>query len=461
MVCLSFSHDPDKPSAEYAFSLTEDNAVLNGSFIWDGWTLIFQPAVPLEINRDYVLTIREDARDLTGVSMDKKFEGRFSTRERESRPSVRSVDPPDGAMVTDLRQELRIEFSEPITVNSCVNAISLSPSATGSWYVESESQRAVFIPREPWIWGTTYRIHISPEFSGLRGLTLGKEFTACFVAGDDKIPPRLEAAYALDRSGNPVIKLIPEEAGPLKQENTRWESFYRLRLDFSEPVDTADLKNRLVAEPALTLTLETLPAYSGQVVFDFTQKPEYATPFLLRLNTGFRDAAGNQSSLPAVFRVRADGPSSRPPGFIGIRMPMAPGDPADDEALSFSAEAPFQNLPVRPGENRYPYGVSTAVWIELYFDVAPGADIDLLSLMNLFRLDATNNALFFSSRSMEADNFSPSDKPPAWEAYYRIKVKGVLTNTVDSGVVIFQIASGLRDSRGNRNEKTFTIPLLK
>jgi hypothetical protein len=342
---------------------------------------------------------------------------------------------------------------------------------------------------------------ISPEFACARGLTLGKEFTVCFDVGNDKIPPRLEAAYALDQSGKAVLKLLPEETGPLKQENSRWESSYRIRLDFSEPVDTADLANRLVTEPALPLKMETPPlygteygmeygsnygieygsnygieygsnygieygteygaAYAGRVVFVFVQKAEYASSFLLRLNSGVRDAAGNQSSQPVVFRVRADGPCSKPPDFIGIRMPMAPGNSADNEVLSFSVETPFLNLPINAGENRYPYEVSIPTWIELYFDLAPGADIDLLSLMNLFRVETTNNALFFSPRSMDAGDFSLPPKPPAWEGYGRVKVTGTLTNTVDSGVVIFQIAPGLRDSLGNRNEKAVKIPLLK
>lgn len=461
MVSISFSHDPDKPTVEHAFSLTEDDTVLNGSFIWEGRTLVFKPALPLEVNRNYVLAIREDAQDRAGVSMDKKFEAPFSTRGAGKRPLVLSVDPPDMGVITEPRREIRMEFSEPVKVNSCVNAVSFSPSAKGSWRLEAGDRRAVFVPQEPWVRGTTYRIRVSPDFSTTLGLTLGKEWTGYFIAGNDKTPPCLEAAYALDPGGNRALTLLPEDAGPLKRENTGWESSYRLRLDFSEPVDTADLKNRLTVEPAAAFEMETPPGYADGAVFSFTQPLQYLGVYLFRLNAGVRDAAGNESPDPRVFRIRADGPASRPPRFVGLRMPMAPGDPADEEALAFSAEEPFRGLPVLPGENRYPYDVSTPARIELYFDVVPGAEIDLFSLMNLFRVDATNNALSFSPRSMEAGNFSLPDKPPSWEAYYRINVKGVLTNTTDSGVVTFQIASGLQDSLGNRNEGAFKLPLLK
>jgi hypothetical protein len=475
-VSVSFSHDPDKFSVEYSFSLTEDGSSLNGSFEWQGRTLFFRPAVPLELNRDYVLTIREDAHDKKGISMDMKFQVPFTTRGAGNRPRVISVDPPDMGMVTDLWQELRIEFSEPVRVTSCVNAISLSPVTGGSWRLEAEDRRAVFRPQEPWLMGTTYRIGIEPDFSDSLGFTLGKEFISCFTAGNDKIPPVLEAAYALDPEGNPVIPLFPEESGPLLRENPHWESSYRLRLEFSEPVDTTDLKTRVTVEPALTLVMETEAGYAQRVVFSFAQKPPYLNSFLLRLAAGVRDGAGNRSIDPMVFRIRADGPYSKPPALIGIRMPMAPGGLVGDEnggeppplsaehfyqVMNFPLDEPFRDLPVNPGTGRYSYMVATDTWLELYFDTAPGADIDLLSLMNLFRVDATHGALSFFPRSMEAGNFPLPDKPPVWEGYYRIKVKGILTNTVASGVVVFQISSGLQDSLGNRNDQTFTLPLLK
>ncbi|MDR2029554.1 MAG: Ig-like domain-containing protein [Treponema sp.] len=475
-VSVSFSHDPDKLSVEHSFSLTEDSSPVNGSFGWEGRTLVFHPAVPLELNRDYVITLLEDAQDQKGISMDKKFEASFTTRGTGSRPAVLSVDPRDMGTVMDPRQEIRIEFSEPPQLTSCVNAISFSPSAGGSWRLEAGGRQAVFLPQESWVMGTTYRMRIAPDFSSLPGLTLGKEFTTYFVVGDDRTPPRLMAAHALDPAGNPVMELVPAEDGPLMGETSRWESAYRLRLEFSEPVDTADLKNRLTVEKAPSLEMETESGYADRVVFGFSEKPEYASSFLIRINAGVRDKAGNESSGPVVFRIRADGPCSKPPALAGIRMPMAPGgldehtnEPADDplvpeqfyQVVSFSMDEPFGDLPVLPGNGRYPYTESTPTWIELYFDTVPGAEIELLSLMNLFRVDATNNALSFFPRSMETGNFSVPDAPPGWEAYYRVKVKGLLINSTDPGVVVFQIASGLQDNLGNRNEKIFRLPLLK
>lgn len=473
-ISVSFSHDPDEVSVEHSFSLTEDGSSLPGYFRWEGRTLIFSPVVSLELNRDYMLTILEDAQDQKGISLDKKFEVPFTTREPGKRPVVLSVDPQDGGTVLDPWGEIRIEFSESPKAVSCVNAISFSPSMGGSWRLEADGRLAVFTPQEPWVMGTTYRLRITPDFSSIQGLTLGKEFTASFIVGNDQTPPVLMAAHALDPEGKAVMELLPAGDGPLMEENLLWESVYRLGLEFSEPVDTADLKNRLTVEEAPALKMETGPGYADWVVFSFSENPEYLSSFLIRVPAGFKDKAGNESPHGVVFRIRADGPHSKPPELIGFRIPMAPGGIEDNgtgdvplspeqiyQVLSFPVEEPFRDLPILSGAGRYPYVESTPTWIELYFDTAVGAEIDLLSLMNLFQVDATNNALSFFPQSMEAGGFSIPDPPPAWEAYYRINVKGVLINDTNPGVVVFQIASGLRDNLGNINSRVFQLPLLK
>ena len=87
--------------------------------------------------------------------------------------------------------------------------------------------------------------------------------------------------------------------------------------------------------------------------------------------------------------------------------------------------------------------------------------IDTLSLMALFRVETSNNALVFSPRQIKAHSFSAVDPQPGWEQYQRLEIAGYLTNTVNSGVVNVQIDSGLKDSGGNRSEKAFRVSLVK
>lgn len=466
-VSLTFTHDPDRPRVEHAFSLTEDDRAVKGAFEWEDRTLRFTPFLPLEGNRDYRITLRAEAADDRGLSMDKTFEGAFTTRAAGERPRILGVDPGDGAIITEGRREIRVEFSQAMRIASCIEEISLSPVHTGLWSLEAEDRIAVFTPGEPWDAGTRYRLRVSAELSDGRGRKLGKDFSASFTLGQDRIPPRLTGAYALDRDGAVKMRLLPSEQTLLTAANFRWEAAYRLRLDFSEAVDTAGIKSRLSVEPSLKPELETPPGYADSAVFRFSERPEFASPFLIRLDAGVRDAAGNESGEAAIFRVIADGPFSKPPALVGIRLPLAPGGigalspDARYQGAAFSLEDPFDDLPIEDGEGRYPYTEQVPGWIELYVDLAPGAELDLLSLMSLFRVEASNSALSFSPRFMSAADFTFPEKQPGWESFYRVEVRGIFVNTVSSGVVTFLVGSGLRDTLGNESGRIWKIPLLK
>ncbi|MDR0655590.1 MAG: Ig-like domain-containing protein, partial [Treponema sp.] len=92
-VSVLLSHDPDRLSVERYFSLSEDGTNLEGDFLWEGERVYFIPRAPLERNHEYVISITAEAKDRNGLSMDRSFEGSFSTRPPVSRPKLLSVFP--------------------------------------------------------------------------------------------------------------------------------------------------------------------------------------------------------------------------------------------------------------------------------------------------------------------------------------------------------------------------------
>lgn len=448
---ILFSHTPDKVSAERAFSLTEDGTRRNGYFQWEGKRLIFYPSFPLEKNRDYLVTVSTDARDETGLSLDKTFEAVFTTRAGKFRPVVLSIDPEFDGLV-EFRREIKIYFSAPVTAEACVNNISFNPSVTGLWRLEDADKTAVFTPAEPWKMGAQYRITVSSGFNGADNLPLEKEFSSRFLTTLDDVSPLLLHAWGIQEDGS-MIELIPENLPAPVTENIWWESKTRLKLDFSKPVDTTVLQSRLSLEPSSTLIMETAPGFADEVIFRFSEAPPYGSRFIIRLNRGVPDAAGNESRYSTVFHTTVYGENSMPPSLRGARLSL-------NAALkSFSTEDIFQDLDITKDE--FPYEMAVPFWIELYFDTAPGAAIDAFSLMNLFRVDATNNALSFIPRSIHSENFTVDEKEAAWESCYRLEIRGTMTNKTNSGVVTFRLGSGLVDNFGSRNEKEFRISFLK
>jgi hypothetical protein len=119
------------------------------------------------------------------------------------------------------------------------------------------------------------------------------------------------------------------------------------------------------------------------------------------------------------------------------------------------------DLPIKEGVERYPFGGQTPTWIELYFETATDTDIDPFSIMDIFRVESTNQALVFSPRSIRTEGFSIASPREGWENFRRFEIRGFLTNSVHSGIVTFRIPPGLMDKRGNRSTVDFRISLLK
>ena len=467
-ISLLFSHESDRVKTEQAFSFSEDGKTLKGTFVWEGQKLVFLPSAPLEAGRNYTISLGTGAQNIKGISLEDKFEVSFTTRPPGEKTRIIRAEPDDGGTLSGSRGEFRLFFSEPVSLNSCIDYISFNPSTPGSWYLENENKTACFVPREPWQAGTVYRVKVESRFTGLSGSILGTEYLSVFNAGPDMEKPELLKALALF-PGAEAINISLGRPGQIPSaEYAGWESFTRLELVFSEPVDLSGLRQLLVCEPAATLVMESTPGISDRAVFRFAEYPQWGSSFLFRLSSGVKDPAGNQSDEEYLFRIKTAGPLSKPPVLIGIRLPLAPGLggegqnlPETNLALSFTPGDLFSDLPIKSGEGHYPFMEATPSWIELYFETAVETEIDPISVMDHFRVESTNQALIFTPRSIKTENFRWLSPRPGWENFQRIEIRGDLTNTVQNGVVTFRISPGLKDKRGNTNTEDFRIPVLK
>jgi len=460
-VSLSFSLDPDRDSVERRFSLNRDDGRVKGNFNWDGRTVTFVPSAPLEKNYDYNLSLSAEARDKRGLSMDSAFERKFTTRPGAERPVLISYSPPLYAQVEDLKTEVRLSFSLPVRISALYDSVSFYPSMSGIWRLEKGGRLAVFTPSLPWANNKRYEIRYSTSLIDVKGMSVGKEFKSVFTTGTDKNPPFLSGAYRASKSG----RLTPLErdtggftgAAEKFSENGGWEKDDRLSLVFSRPVDSASVKNCLNVEDAPSFSMETAPGFNDEFVFYFENAPVYESRFAVKIKPGVKDGAGNESADEYVYRVFADGEFSKPPRFVGMRMPMSPENNAD--LAYFDIEEIFQDI--RISDENYPSGVEVKTWVELYFEAARGASVDVFSVMELFRVESANGALSFLPQRVKTGNFTVPKPKEGWEKYERVEIAGTLKNSIYFGIVNFQINSGLKDSLGNTSEKTFRISTVK
>ncbi|MCL2065921.1 MAG: Ig-like domain-containing protein [Treponema sp.] len=464
-VSLSFSHEPDRQSVERHFSMSEDNGSVKGVFLWEGKKMLFIPLAPLEKNRDFILTLSAEAKSTAGLSMDKGFTGCFTTRPASLRPFLVSFYPGMNEEIDDTRVEVNLIFSVPVSHGSLYDNVSFVPAKNGSWRLEDGGHRAIFTPFEPWAQHRRHELHVSASLAEIYGMSMGKDFISTFVTGTDHEDPVLVEAWRLT-SGNSSVLLEAGTAGILGGsgtliENRGWEKNDRLLLKFSKPVDSLSVNSCLSAEGAAGLVMDTAPLFNKDFIFSFETIPVYESRFTIRLKEGVKDFAGNESEDEYVFRIYANGSQSMPPVLAGIRLPMAPGSLTDPDLVSFDVNSLFEHLPVADGVNNFPSGEEVRTWIEFYFFTAPGASIDQFSFMELFRIDTSNNVLAFSPRQVKTGGFSVSQPAGEWQNLVRIELTGILVNSTNFGVVNFHIQSGLKDSYGNKNEKTFIVSLLK
>jgi hypothetical protein len=461
-ISLDFSHDPDRASIEKNFSLTGNGNRVKGTFSWYDKKMIFSPLAPLEINTDYTITLSAEAHDTKGLSMDEPFNRYFSTRPDDTRPFLISSYPEMYSEITDASTEIKLEFILPVPLKTLYENVSFSPSMTGIWRLENDGKLAIFTPSEPWTQKTRYEVRFSTSLTNNNGMNIGNDFLCVFTTKIDLEIPYLVNAMRITNK-NELITLSNDKgyssAAESPVENQDWEKDDKLTLVFSKPVDSISVKNYTSVENSPNLIMETPTGYEAEYIFRFESIPAYESRFTLRVKPGIKDAAGNETKEEYIYKIFANGKFSKPPTLAGIRIPMAPASNRDKELIFYETDSLFNSFPIT-GEN-YPSGENIYTWIELYFLTAEDASIDLFSLMELFRIDTSNNVISFSPRQVKDADFSTAEPHISMEEYKRVEIAGYLTNSTNFGVVNIQIAAGLKDTLGNRSDKLLKISLLK
>ncbi len=461
---VTFSEEPDRVSAENAFSMTENGAAIAGSFSWDGVTLRFDPCMTLRDAADFRVSVGAGARNPRGVSLEDILEGRFSTRLEDGRPSIVSTEPERGGILEGILGSVSLVFSEPVDAASYRECLSLTPAITGVWRLGDDGATATFSPLEPWVWAAEYRLTVSGDLSDSCGNRMGESVSLRFTVGDDAIQPSVIGAQALDKSGALVSSLLPDDPSDgFVTENAEWEADWRFRVSFSENVSMRSLEGCVESEGGPSVTLESLDDMADSAVFRLDERPAWGKRFAIRIRAGMEDANGNPSESDTVFRFLADGPHSAPPRFMGIRMPLAPGEtnPEDRDLAVFALDEPYSTLALSGGTGSYPLGVATNTSLELYIEVAPGACLDPASIMESFTVSGSNGAIDVSLNRVTIAGFEYATPHAPWAACSVARIDGTLTNRVNSGIVTFALAAGFRDSSWNATCTAQSLPLLK
>lgn len=179
-VRVSFSSPMNRARTEEAFRLSEDEQPRTGSFGWDddGRTLRFFPSSPLEPAKAYTVSVSTAAEDAYGNSLARPLAVRFVTGTEGDRPRITDHSPGDGATVADLREPVRVRFSEPPQPASVLSGFSIEPEVRGSFAWSGDETEITFQPLEDYTPGRPYTVRLAEEIRDRSGnpLVEGVEF---------------------------------------------------------------------------------------------------------------------------------------------------------------------------------------------------------------------------------------------------------------------------------------------
>jgi hypothetical protein len=226
---LTFSEPVATDGAEAAVLLEPEVA---GAVTWSGSTMIFTPADPLALETEYVLTLAEGIRDLSGNPMTElppPFE--FVTA---GRPTLVESEPADGDEEVPLDTPITLTFSTLMDIASVEDRLRLSPSFDHE--LRWSGQLLEIVPRQPLDPASEYAVEVDAEAADAAGVTLGAPIRVAFQTvtsdltaltlvptdGVDGVAPISPIAVLFDRPidpetvGGDQLTVTPEVAGTLE-----------------------------------------------------------------------------------------------------------------------------------------------------------------------------------------------------------------------------------------------------
>ncbi|MEW5814660.1 MAG: Ig-like domain-containing protein [Spirochaetota bacterium] len=441
-IWVEFSSPVEPTSIEQAFSLTEDDVLLYGDFLWEGQRLRFLPAKALRDGRTYVVTISTAAEDKWGNSLKSDFIYRFDTGTDFTRPEIKAINPVANAVLDNLYYPISITFSEKVKKESVYASFSLTPAVKGGFSWTNDDTTCTFTPMESYSWGTEYKIELSETLSDLEGNTLEKEYTGYFTIGNDRTPPEINFI------GNSEATFSLVEYDPARGQytvNSNWEACYDFRLRFSEPLMPDTLENLLVFEPDLPYAITWQDVrYLAEAVLKPAAPPVYGTIYALRIKAGLKDVKGNPSSQERIYRFSVNGPRSKPLKITKVTFLTDPAANTINTLDSFGPLDLSSYLNLKRG------------FFDIYISAASDIDLSLISFMEAFSITATNNCSLFDVVSLEYKSYTPPQPDPVPDTVQGVTVVraylDIDNDDTRSGVVTLSLSKDLKDASGNTIE---------
>jgi len=209
-VRVVFNTPMDSEATGSAFTLIAENGEpVPGSITWQdaGAELVFTPTQRLALDTQYVASVGDNARALTGALLEEPLRWSFAT---VPYPEVTAMSPADGASGVELYQPVRIAFAGAIDQDAVMSQVVITPSVADAdlFSFWDGDVLQVMWDKEP---RTEYCVGVQPGVPDLYGNMTETGLEHCFTTGDLRpvfAPATQLSAVTLDASQAPELYVV-------------------------------------------------------------------------------------------------------------------------------------------------------------------------------------------------------------------------------------------------------------
>jgi hypothetical protein len=440
---IVFSAPPSGISIIKAFSLTEDNIIVSGTFAFDDKTVIFSPVNGIRVNRGYKITISTIAEDREGNSLLREFQYQFFTKQDIEAPRVISIFPENEARLDTVLDKIDIVFSEPVNIVSFSDAFRISPSLDFLLEWDVNNSAVSIVPAKPLADGTRYTVTINTALADESNNRILENFLSTFLYGTDRVYPSFSIQWESQNGQTGTV--MPESIN----EHIPSDSTFSIQFDEVIAVETISGFIELTpsADIAITPDLHT----RDRAVINFSSRPEWNMPYTLKIKKGIADTSGNKTETDSSFSLIFNNEDYRPVVFEGgfFKNGLTYDNINEDTDFSF----------IELNAVDFPQGIIRSTDLYLVFRISASADsISLVSAMRSITVSATNSCVSISLRTMQI----LSDTEYQVSDIYGIIAEGIdngklsvvkltleLNNTTENGFIVFSVDRNIIDNLDN------------
>jgi len=289
-ISITFSEDMDRTSVENAISTAP---VMDHALSWDGRVLTLAPVSDLEFSTEYVITMGNEAKDLSGNPMEKGYDFCFTTEEEPDTipPEVMSTFPLHDSANVSVSTTISMGFSEPMIKVFVENAVSVLPALDYQFSWEDQILTLGLVSELEY--STRYTITIGTGAKDMAGNPMAEEHSFSFTSEEkgDKTSP--EILLTIPRAGE-----------------TRINVNATISLTFSENMNHTSVETTIRITPSIDYTI----SWDGNVLTLFPDTYfAYLTSYTVIIGTGAMDKADNPMVEEFQFYFTTEKQDTVPP----------------------------------------------------------------------------------------------------------------------------------------------------